>query len=105
MEEARLRTPAPDRHLERLERQPAIIHGADGPTHDEPGVQVENRRQVQLGPLANHKLGGVAGPALVWRGRGEVAIQQVGRDRIRVIAVGRLLESLGDLPRDLLCAH
>jgi hypothetical protein len=38
------------------------------------------------------------------RGR-EIAIQQVRRDGIGVIAVGRLFEPLRDFPLDLLLAH
>ena len=48
MEQARVRTAALQRHLERLDRQVPIVHRADGPADDEPREQVEDRGEIQL---------------------------------------------------------
>jgi hypothetical protein len=93
MQQPGLRAAPLDRHLERLQRQPSIIDGADRPADHEPGIQIENRRQIQLGVLANDELGRVADPALIRTRRNEVAIEYVGRDRVVVIAVRRVLEA------------
>jgi hypothetical protein len=52
---------------------------------DQPGVEVDDRREVEL-PRRGQQLGRVAHPALV-RGRGlERAVEQVVRDRLVVVA-------------------
>ena len=81
VQQSGLGTATVDRHLERLQRQSPIIHGADRPTDDESGIRVENRCQIQLRVLADHKRGGVADPALNGRGRGKVAVEHVAAIR------------------------
>jgi hypothetical protein len=88
MQQPRLGTAPPHGHLERLQRQPPIVDGADGPPGHEPGLEIENHRQIQLGVLADHELGGVAHPALIRCRRREIAVEDIGRDRVVVIAVG-----------------
>ncbi len=67
--------------------------------------QIERRRQIELGAIPDHELGRVADPALIGCRRREVPGEDVGRDGILMIAVGRLLESLRDAALDLLVPH
>ena len=55
MEQAGVGTPALDRHLEGRDRHVAIVHGADGPAHDEAREQIEDRREIELAaaPITN----------------------------------------------------
>ena len=65
MQQPGLRAASLDSHLQRLQRQPSIIDGADRPADHEPGIQIENRGQIQLGVVADDELGRVADPALI----------------------------------------
>src|SRR6266849_3522877 len=56
MQQTRIGAPTLQRHLERLDRQVAIIDRADRPPHDEPGEQVEDRREIELAALADDEL-------------------------------------------------
>ena len=47
-----------------LEREPAIIHGADRLSDEEPRIEIENRREIQRGALTDHELHRVTDPAL-----------------------------------------
>ena len=38
-------------HLERLDGQMTVVDGAHGPSHDEPGEQIQDRREVELPAL------------------------------------------------------
>src|ERR687895_676856 len=96
MEEPHLWTPAPERHLERFDRQVPVIDRAHGPAHDEPRVQVEDRRQVQLATLADDELGGVADPALIRRVCRELTVEEIARHRLIVITHGRAREPFPD---------
>ena len=69
-----------------------IIHGADRPADDEPRVQVQDRREIQLVAAADDELRRVADPPLIRRGGRELPIEQIGRDRLVVIAHRRELE-------------
>jgi hypothetical protein len=60
VQQPRLRTAALHRHLERLQRQPAIVDGTEGPADDEPREQVHDGGQIELAALADHELRGVA---------------------------------------------
>ena len=71
-----------------------IVHGADGPADDEPREQIEDRREVQLAALADHELRRVADPALIRRRGRELPIQQIGGDRLIVVAHRRAFEPL-----------
>jgi hypothetical protein len=105
MQEPRIRAATRDRHLERLQRQPSIVNGADRPAHDEARKQIEHRRQIELGTVADDELRRVADPALIRRGRGEVSGENIGGDRIIVIAIGRALEPFRHATVDLLVPH
>src|SRR6266498_1779417 len=51
-----------DCHLEGLQRDPSVVHGTDRPAHHEPGVEIQNRGEIQLGPISDHELGRVLEP-------------------------------------------
>ncbi len=57
------------RHLERLDGQMTVVDGAHGPSHDEPGEQIKNRREVELPGPADDELRRVADPPLIRRVR------------------------------------
>src|SRR6266540_1371526 len=94
-----------DCHLEGLQRDPSVVHGTDRPAHHEPGVEIQNRGEIQLGPISDHELGRVADPALIRCRGGEVPGEYIGRDGVLVMAVGRVLEPLRDLALNLLVPH
>ena len=64
-----------------------IVDRADAPS---PTTNRENRSRTaarySLPLLADDELGGVADPALIRRRRRELAVEQIGRDRLVVIA-------------------
>lgn len=82
MEQTRLRTAALQRHIQRTQGDVPIVHGADGPSDDEAGIEVEDGRQIQLGATADHELGGVADPALIRPVSRKLAGQHVAGDRL-----------------------
>ena len=94
MEQPDRGAPPVQRHLERLDGQVPIIHGAHRPTDDEPGEEVEDHREVELAAGADDELGGVADPALIRGVRLELAVEQIRRDRLIVIAPRRELVPL-----------
>jgi hypothetical protein len=47
-----VRTPALQRHAERIQREVTVVDGADGPPDDEPREQIEHRGQVQPATVA-----------------------------------------------------
>src|SRR3954470_24777672 len=65
MEQPEARCPALQRHLERLDREMAIVDGADGPADDEPGKQVQDHREVRLALLTDAELARVTDPPLI----------------------------------------
>ena len=81
-----VRTPTVEDHLERLDREPAIIDRAEGPADDEPRVQIEHRGQIELLAVPDHEFGRVADPPLVRRVRAKLPIEHVGGDGIVVVA-------------------
>ena len=64
--------------------------------HDEPREQIQDRRQIELAAAADDELRRVADPPLIRRGRREVAIEQIGCDRLIVIAHRRHLVALAE---------
>ena len=48
MEQAGRRAASLHGHVEGFDRQMAIVDGADGPPHDEPGEQIEYDREVRF---------------------------------------------------------
>ena len=81
-------------HLERLDDEMAIVDGTDGPADQEPRVEIENRREIELPTAADHELGRVADPALVRCGGDEVLREHIRRDRQIVIAHRRAPKTL-----------
>ena len=61
---------------------------ADGPPHDEPRAQIQDRRELQFAAAADDELGRVADPPLIRGVRLELAVEQIRRDRLVVIAHG-----------------
>ena len=88
MEETDVRAPALERHLQSLEGHVPVVHRADGPPHDEPREQIQDRREVQFAAAADDELGRVADPPLIRGVRLELAVEQIRRDRLVVIAHG-----------------
>ena len=96
MEQADLGAPARERRLQGGDRQMAVVHGADGPPHDESREQIQDRREVELAAAADDELGRVADPPLIRRVRLKPTVQQIGRDGLVVITHGRVLEALAE---------
>lgn len=65
MEQPEPRTPPLARHLKRIDREMAIVDGADGPADDEPGKQIQDHRQVGFPLLADAELARVPDPPLI----------------------------------------
>ena len=80
--------PALERHLQGLDGHVPVVHRADGPPHDEPREQIQDRREVQFAAAADDELGRVADPPLIRGVRFELAVEQIRRDRLVVIAHG-----------------
>ena len=73
-----------ERHVERPDGEVPIVDSAQGPTHDEARVQVEDRSQVD--PAARRdELRGVPNPPLVRPRRGELPAEEIGSDRLLVV--------------------
>ena len=53
VEQAYLRAPALERHLQGFDRDMPVVHGTDGPSHDEPREQIQDRREVELAAAAD----------------------------------------------------
>ncbi len=70
-----------------------IVDGTHRPADQEAGVQVENRREIQLPAAADHKLRRVPDPALVRRVGHKVLSQHIRRDGLVVITHRRALEA------------
>jgi hypothetical protein len=60
-----------------------------GPADDEAGEQIENHREVQLAALADHECARIADPALIRALGRKLLLQEIGRNRLVVMAVGR----------------
>src|SRR5439155_4094502 len=96
MQQSALRAAPLHRHREGLDREMAIVDGADRPAHDEAGEQIQNRGQIEFPALADDELGGIADPALI-RGVGrELPIEQIRGNRLAMMAHGRACEALPD---------
>jgi hypothetical protein len=113
VEQVSVRAAPSERHVERLHRDMAVVHRAEGPADDEPREQVEDDREVQLA-LRRAQLGGVPNPSLVRPLGREVAREQILSHRLPVVAVGGVLEPplrpahqplLLHQPDDSLAAH
>jgi hypothetical protein len=93
MQQAGVRTATLHRHLEGPDRQVSIIRRAHGPADDKTREQIQNGGQIQLAAAADHELRRVADPALIECRRRKLAVEQIGRDGLIVIAHRRVLES------------
>jgi hypothetical protein len=87
MQEAGVRTPPLHRLVEGTEGQVTVIHGTERPADDEPGMQIHDDRQIELGAAADEKLSGVADPTLIRPLGRESAIEDITGDRLIVINV------------------
>jgi hypothetical protein len=96
MEQADLWAPALERHLQGVDRHMPVVHGADGPPHDEPREQIQYRREVELAAAADDELGRVADPPLIRRVRLKLPVQEIGGDRLVVITHRRALVALAE---------
>ena len=86
MQQPDRRPPALQRHLERLDRQMSVVDRADGPPHDEPREQIEDGGEIELAAAPDDELGRVADPPLIRRRCGKLPIEQIGGDRLVVVA-------------------
>jgi hypothetical protein len=86
VQEAAARAAAFERHVQGLQREVAIIDGAHCPPAHVPREEVQHDRQVELAAGANHKLGRVSDPALIGGHGLELPIEDVGCDRLIVLA-------------------
>ncbi len=55
MQQAGVRTPSLQRHLERFDRHVTVINGAQGPANDKPREKVEDDREVELPAAADQR--------------------------------------------------
>ena len=96
MEQADLWAPALERHLKGFDRHMPVVHGADGPSHDKPGEQIQDRREIELPATADDELSCVADPPLIRCGRLKVSVQEIGSRRLIVITHRRALVPLAE---------
>ena len=72
----------------------AVVDGTDCPADEIPRVEVEDRRQVEPSAPSNDELGRIADPPLVRGGSDEVLSEEVGSDRLVMIAHRRAFDAL-----------
>ena len=94
VQQAGVRTAPLHRLVERAQREVAVVDRTERPAHDEPGVEVQDGRQIQLGAAADDELRRVADPALIGPLGRELAVEHIGGDRLIVIAHRRRAEPL-----------
>src|SRR5215210_75529 len=92
VEQAGSRSSHDEGSSQRGERQLLVQPVADCPAHHAPGVEVHNDRQVQPA-FSRPDVGEVRTPLLVGSLRREVLLEEVGRDREGMKAVGGALEA------------
>src|SRR5215203_6477711 len=78
MQQTGIGTAALDCHVEGSQRQVTIVYRAQCPADDEARVEIEDRREIQLGVAADHELRGIANPALIRPLGGELSIKHIG---------------------------
>src|SRR5690349_7978794 len=89
MEQAGIRAAPLHGHVERPEGQVPIVDGTKRPADDETRIEIEDGRKVDLGPTADHKLGGVTDPPLIGALRVKLAREDIRRDGLIVLTHGR----------------
>src|ERR1700679_4030581 len=75
-------------HLQSVDHQATPHLGLHRPAHHAPAKQIDDHSQEQPA-LIGRDVGDVTGPRLVWRGHGEVAVQNVWRYGQIMPAIGR----------------
>src|SRR5258707_68546 len=83
----------------------SVVYSAHRPAHAESREQVDDRGQVELGAAGRLHLVGVADPTMIRRVGIEVALEDVGRDRMGVLAIRRVLETLWRTCTETLLLH
>src|SRR5215203_6714678 len=86
MQQTGIGTAALDCHVEGSQRQVTIVYRAQCPADDEARVEIEDRREIQLGVAADNELRGIANPALIRPLGGELSIKHIGRHGLVVLA-------------------
>ena len=86
VQQADLRAPSFQRHLQRLDGQVAIVDGAHGPADHKPREQVEDDGEIELAARADDKLGRVPDPALIRRGGFKLPVEEIRGHRLVVFA-------------------
>ncbi len=83
-----LRLARDERHVQRLDDEICRLLLAERPAHNFAAVNVEHDRQVDE-PRPGRDVGHVGHPQLVDAGGGELALHQVGRWTLVLVALGR----------------
>ena len=83
----------------------SIVHGANGPAHDKPREQVEDRREIELAAGPDDKLRRVTDLALIRARCLERLPQEIVRNRLIVIADRRVLVPLPRAGPQLFLLH
>ena len=94
VEEPRCRPTTLQCHLERRDDEMPVVDGTQGPADEEPGVEIEDRRQVACAAATDHDLRRVSHPPLIRRVGDKLLRKHVGGDRLVVLAHRRLREPL-----------
>src|SRR5262249_28928828 len=104
MKQSGLGTPTSDGLAKRLQSEVSIVDGAEGPSHHEPGEQVQDRRYVHAA-RSDDDLSRITHPALVGSARLELPGKKIGSDRLLVIGHRRALVPATNAPFQALVAH
>src|SRR6266542_6551242 len=105
MEQAGLWAAPLHRHVQRADREVSVIDRTQGPAHDEARVQVEDGCEIQLRATADDELRRVTHPALIGARRVKLPVEEVGGNRLVVVAHGGRTESLPDAGSEALDLH
>ena len=94
VQQARLRAAPLQRHVERPQREMPVVDGAQRPADDEARVEIQDGREIELGAAGDDELARVADPALIGPLGRELPVEDIGGDRLIVLAHRGPLEPL-----------
>jgi hypothetical protein len=87
MQQSGIRAAPLHSHVERFQRQVAIVDGAQRPPDDETRIEIKDGGEIELRAAADHKLGGVAEPTR----RKEAIDRWVEQSREKIATLSRLI--------------
>src|SRR6185369_3800726 len=90
--------------LQRPTRQMAVIHRADCPAHDDPGIEIQDRGKVELA-VSRQELRRVSDPTTIGCFGLEVSGEQIRCDRLIVLTHGRAAVPAPNPRPEALLAH